>query len=609
LIAQCVNNYRSHVQTTADWGRPEYTGWINESASWKASCYIGDWSFLDELRVQGLGALKLFSDFAVNSFAKFDISQAKHIICCNEDGKVIEVPMHLTQALRRAAQIRPRSVATKDGGIERTWSEVVDRVARFAGALRKLGFRNGDRAAVLSLNSGRYFETLYAVPWAGGAVVPINTRLAAPEIDYILADSGAKILLIDQALAPHLKSLEAVKNLRAVIQMDGGTNLTGLAHENLVAAATPAEDALRGGSDLAGIYYTGGTTGKPKGVMLTHGNLIANAMNVIICLGYDRDTVYLHAAPMFHLADGCSTFGVTMQAGTHVFTPRFDPVEFLDAVSRYRVTNVTLVPTMINMFLNHPRFAEFDLSSFKRIYFGAAPMPDGLLRQALTQMPLVKFQQAWGMTELSPIATTMDPRFYVTDESNAPRLRSCGQAVSLVEVRIVDANDAEVPRGTVGEIVVGGPTVMAGYWNQPETTAAVLRDGWMHSGDAGYMDDEGFVYIVDRLKDMIVTGGENVYSAEVENAISRMPSVSEVAVIGIPDDKWGEAVHAIVVPRQGHIVTVEEVLDHCKQCIAGFKCPRSVEIRPTPLPLSGAGKVLKTELREPYWQGRQTRVN
>jgi long-chain acyl-CoA synthetase len=518
--------------------------------------------------------------------------------------------MYLTQVLRRAVQIGPRSVATKEGDTQRSWSDVIDRVARAAGALCALGLESGDRAAVLSLNNSRYFELLYAVPWAGGSVVPLNTRLAPAEIDYILEDSGAKLLFVDRTFAPMLKSLKAAGGLRAVIQFDAAHEADGiLPFEPLVGASQPVEDGMRGGNDLAGIYYTGGTTGRPKGVMLSHGNLVSNATNVVICLGYDRDTRYLHAPPMFHLADGCSTFGVTMQGGSHVFMPRFDPLQFLEIVQRERVTDVTLVPTMINMFLSHPRFAEFDLSSFKRIYFGAAPMPDGLLRRALTTMPQVKFQQAWGMTELSPIATTMDFRFSVLDGPNAGKLRSCGQAVSSVEVHVVDPDGNEVPRGNVGEVAVRGPTVMQGYWNQPEATAAALRGGWMHSGDAGVMDEDGFLYIVDRLKDMIVTGAENVYSAEVENAISLMAEIAEVAVIGIPDDTWGEAVHAIVVPRADCTVTAEAVIAHCKSQIASFKAPRSVEIRATSLPLSAAGKILKTELRAPFWRDKDRGVN
>lgn len=518
--------------------------------------------------------------------------------------------MYLTQGLRRAAQIRPRAKAIVDGGRQWTWSEVLERVSRIAGMLRNLGLQDGDRAAVLSLNNAQYFELLFAVPWAGGSIVPLNTRLIANEIDYILEDSGAKYLFVDKTFVPLLKSLNATGRMRAVIQFDADRQVEGvLPFEPLMISSPPVDDVLRGGDDLAGIYYTGGTTGRPKGVMLSHGNLVANAINVMFALGYDRDTNYLHAPPMFHLADGCSTFGVTMQGGSHVFMPRFEPLQFLETVQRERVTDVTLVPTMINMFLSHPRFAEFDLSSFKRIYFGAAPMPDGLLRRALSTMPDVKFQQAWGMTELSPIATTMDPRFSVLEGPNAGRLRSCGQAVSTVEVRIADPDGNELPRGEVGEVIVRGPTVMQGYWNQPEATAAALRNGWMHSGDAGMMDEEGFLYIVDRLKDMIVTGAENVYSAEVENAISLMSEVAEVAVIGIPDETWGETVHAIVVPRANCEVTADAVIAHCRNHIAGYKTPRSVEIRPTPLPLSAAGKILKTELRAPFWRDKDRGVN
>lgn len=518
--------------------------------------------------------------------------------------------MYLTQGLRRAAQIRPRAKAIVDGDRQWTWNEVLERVSRTAGMLRNLGLQAGDRAAVLSLNNAQYFKQLFAVPWAGGSVVPLNTRLIASEIDYILEDSGAKILFVDKTFAPLLKSLKVAGRMRAVIQFDANERAEGVRpFEPLMLSSPPVEDALRRGNDLAGIYYTGGTTGRAKGVMLSHGNLVANAINVMFALGYDRDTNYLHAPPMFHLADGCSTFGVTMQGGSHVFMPRFDPIQFLETVQRERVTDVTLVPTMINMFLSHPRFAEFDLSSFKRIYFGAAPMPDGLLRRALSTMPSVKFQQAWGMTELSPIATTMDPRFSVLDGPDAGRLRSCGQAVSTVEVRIADPKGDELPRGEVGEVIVRGPTVMQGYWNQPEATAAALRNGWMHSGDAGVMDEDGFLYIVDRLKDMIVTGAENVYSAEVENAISLMAEVAEVAVIGIPDETWGETVHAIVVPRANCEVTEDAVIAHCRNHIAGYKTPRSVEIRPTPLPLSAAGKILKTELRAPFWRNKDRGVN
>lgn len=518
--------------------------------------------------------------------------------------------MYLTQMLRRALQTRPNHRSTVDQGRLRTWHETVDRVARLAGFLRSKGLEPGDRVAILSLNSDRYFEALFAVPWAGGVVVPINTRLTAAEIDHLLTDSGARALVVDNNFAEMINRMPSVKAMSTVLQFDVMRASTEIIpFEQCIVSADATADSLRGGDDLAGIYYTGGTTGRPKGVMLSHANLVSNAMNMAIGMGFDGDAVYLHAAPMFHLSDSCSTYGVTMLGGTHVFLPRFEPSSFLDVMETGRITNVTLVPTMINMMLSHERFGTRDLSALKRVCFGAAPMSDGLLQQVLHKLPHVRFQQAWGMTELSPIATLMDVKFTTEEHFRSGRLRSCGQAVATVDVAIVDENGAEVPRGQVGEVAVRGPTVMNGYWRQPEATMVALRDGWMHSGDAGVMDEDGFVFIVDRLKDMIVTGGENVYSAEVENVISIMPGVAEVAVIGVPHDTWGEAVHAFVVPRAGVTIVPEDVLAFCRERLANFKCPREVEMRSQSLPLSSAGKVLKAELRKPFWTDKRRAIN
>jgi long-chain acyl-CoA synthetase len=318
---------------------------------------------------------------------------------------------------------------------------------------------------------------------------------------------------------------------------------------------------------------------------------------------------YIHSGPMFHLADGASTFGVTMCGGFHAFVPRFDPVDCLETIQAEKVTHGQYVPTMINMLANHPRVRDYDLSSLRYILYGASPMPEGVLRKALEVLPGCQFIHAYGMTEAAPILTLLPPRYTTLEGPHAGRIKSCGLAAHTAELRIVDENRKEVPHGTTGEVAARGPMIMVGYWNKPKETEAVLQDGWYYSGDAAYMDDEGFVFIVDRLKDMIISGGENVYSAEVENAISLLPGVAEVAVIGIPDAKWGETIHAIIVPRAGANLTVEAVMDHCRTQIAGYKCPRSVEFRDTPLPLSGAGKILKRELREPFWKGYEKRVN
>ena len=516
----------------------------------------------------------------------------------------------LTQGLRRAVQIKPNGPSTAFASRRRTWHQTLDRVARVAGALSALGVHHGDRVAILALNSDRYFELMYAIPWIGAAMVPINTRLATPEIEYVLADSGAVALFIDGAMAHHLTDLEGrIPSVREVVWLDDIASPDGMLHYEDLTAYEPADDVVAADDDLAGLFYTGGTTGRSKGVMLTHTNLVANALNAVAGIGFNGDTTYIHCGPMFHLADGASTFGVTMVGGRHTFVPRFEPVEVLANIQTEKVTHATLVPTMVNMVVNHPRCAEFDISSLKRVLYGASPMPEGVLRKAMQMMPSVGFMHAYGMTEAAPIVTLLDPRYTTLDGPHAGRHKSCGQVAPAVEIKVVDADRQEVPRGMPGELAIRGANIMKGYWNKPAETAAVLEDGWYYSGDGAYMDQEGFVYIVDRLKDMIISGGENVYSAEVENAISLMPGVGEVAVIGVPDERWGERVHAIIVPKPGVTLTADDVMAHCREQIAGYKCPRSVDFRGTPLPLSGAGKVLKRELREPYWKGYTKAVN
>jgi len=514
--------------------------------------------------------------------------------------------MHLGQGLSRAVQTRPDAPSTIMGERRRTWRETADRIARLAGGLQVNGLGKGDRAAILALNSDRYFELLFAVPAVGGMTVPLNTRLAPPEIEYMLHDSGASLLFVDAAMAPAVQTLQGrMGQVREIFWLDDTPAPPGMHMFESLLDASPAPAFEAQDDDVAGIYYTGGTTGVSKGVMLTHRNLVTNAANIIIAVGYDSSTVYLHAPPMFHLADGASTFAVTMLGGRHVFIPRFDPAAVAAAIAQERVTNTVLVPTMVNALVHYPELHKLDLSTLKMVPFGASPMPDAVLQRATEALPSCQFLHVYGMTEAAPIVTALEPR----DLLVPGRSRSCGKAATMVEVRIADADDNEVAPGVVGEVQVRGPNVMLGYWRKPEQTAAALRGGWYHSGDGGLMDAEGYVYIVDRLKDMIISGGENIYSAEVENAILTLDSIAEAAVIAIPDEKWGESVHAIVVPRAGQTVTESDVIAHCREIIAHYKCPRSVEVRDRSLPLSGAGKVLKTELRAPFWAGREKRVN
>jgi long-chain acyl-CoA synthetase len=516
----------------------------------------------------------------------------------------------LTQGLRRAVQIKPNGPATAFASRRRTWAQTQDRVARVAGALSALGVHRGDRVAILALNSDRYLELMYAIPWIGAAMVPINTRLAAPEIEYILTDSGAVALFIDGAMAHHLSALDGkMRGVREIIWLDDIASPEGMLHYEDLTAYEIADDVGAANDDLAGLFYTGGTTGRSKGVMLSHTNLVVNAMNAVAGMGFNADTAYLHSGAMFHLADGASSFGVTMTGGRHAFVPRFEPVEVLQTIASEKITHAQFVPTMINMLVNHSRFKEFDISTLSFILYGASPMPEGVLRKAIEVMPHVRLMHGYGMTEAAPIVTLLDPKYTTLSGPFAGRLKSCGQVALSCEVKIVDADRKEVPRGTAGELAVRGANIMKGYWNKPDETAAVLEDGWYYTGDGAYMDRDGFVFIVDRLKDMIISGGENVYSAEVENAISLIPGVGEVAVIGVPDERWGERVHAIIVPKPGAALTADDVMAHCRDQIAGYKCPKSVDFRDTPLPLSGAGKILKRELREPYWKGYTKAVN
>lgn len=519
--------------------------------------------------------------------------------------------MYLTQGLHRAVQQKPDRIAVRFGNRGRTFREFVERVSRLAGALQQLGMSEGDRVAMLALNSDRYLEYQMAVPWGGGVLNPCNIRWSAPEILYALNDSGSIILLVDDTFCALAETVrENAAALREVIYCgDGETPPNMFNYEALLDKARAVPDAARRGEDLAGIFYTGGTTGFPKGVMLSHTNMYSSGLSFHAeGLAVDGGS-YLHAAPMFHLADMGLALPHWIEGNTHSVIAAFSPELVLDTLERDRITHMLLVPTMIQKMVDHPAMKKpRDLSALKTIVYGASPMSEALIERAMAALPGVEFVQAYGMTELSPLATVNPAWAHTPEGRKKGKLRAAGRAGYCCEVRIVDAEGCEVPRGTVGEVAVRGPNVMQGYWNQPEQTAAAIRNGWMHTGDGGYMDEDGFVFIVDRMKDMIISGGENVYSAEVENALSQHGAVEASAVIGIPSSEWGEAVHAVIVAKPGVATSPEELIAHCKTLVAGYKCPRSVEFRDA-LPLSGAGKVLKAELRKPFWEGQTRRVN
>ena len=530
---------------------------------------------------------------------------------CRADDDGGFTTMYMTQGLRRAAKIAPDTTALISGRGHFTWAEFQDRVARLAGALRGLGMKTDDRVAMLSFNSHRYGEYYYGVFWAGANVVPMNIRWSLAEHVYSIKDSEARILIVDDAFAEMGAAIarDCASVEHVIFAGDGACPGGMLSYEGLVADAVPAADAFRNGEDLAGIFYTGGTTGFPKGVMLPHRALWASAFCFAAGASLTADDRMLHAPPLFHIAGVAMLLSTTLIGGGHAFIPGFEPKAFLNAVSEFDCTISLLVPTMIAMLLQAPELEAADTSKLTRMLYGASPMTLAILKEAMEKMPETRFIHAYGQTELAPLVTLLGSDYHVLDGPKAEKIRSVGQAVPSVEIEIVDPDGREVPRNQPGEVRVRGANAMLGYWNKPEQSAETLRDGWIYTGDGGVMDEDGFIYIVDRVKDMIITGGENVYSAEVENAIMQFPGLAECAVIGIPDEKWGEAVHAIVVPRDGQSPEPEAIIAHCRGLIAGYKCPRAVMVRVESLPKSGAGKIQKFELRAPFWEGRDRNVS
>ncbi len=499
--------------------------------------------------------------------------------------------------LERALRVAPDSCAVVCEDRRRTYAELGERCRRLAGALRDLGLKKGDRVAVHALNSDQYLELFFAVPAAGLVLVPINSRLAEPEVVEILADSGASVLFTDQDSAPTGVELECVRI------PDG--------YEALIDCADEAE--LGQGvfeDDLAALFYTSGTTGAAKGAMHSHRGLLASGLNFMATWPFGPETRWIICSPMFHTGGILGVLATVWHGGTHVILPAFKPDLALDVIARERVTHTLMVPTMLAAAAEAQLAQPRDVSSLRYLSHGASPIAAETLRRAHRAFPDAELLHVYGTTETTPITTLMRYEERVLD---AAEVKSCGQPAVGVDVRILDANAQEAPPGVVGEVVVRGPSVMLAYWKKPRETAEVLRDGWYRSGDLGYRDSHSFIFLVDRVKDMIVTGGENVYCAEVESALYDHPNVLEAVVFGIPDDRWGEAVHALVVLREQEFPRDQELssdalIAHCRERIAGYKVPKGIEIREESLPKSAAGKVLKRDLREPFWVGREAKV-
>lgn len=510
--------------------------------------------------------------------------------------------IQLGRLISRAARHSGHLPALTCGAHRLTWREVETRVWRIARALAAHGVEKGDRVAFLGANSHRYFEMYYAPSRIGAISVPLNFRLAQAELAQTLEDCTPTVLMADALHFETAQALQkAVPGIRHLIWADDLPAPEGVdSYDELVAGAGEddgegIEDLGSHDGDTAIIFYTGGTTGRGKGVMLSHSNLFVNSSGAVPVYGFRQYETQLMSGPMFHLGSGSRVFTSGLLSSHTVIVPKFDAVEAMQAIQDHKIASIQLVPTMLAMLLKHPEFPRFDLSSVRLITYGAATMPPELLRSALSILPNAKFVQAYGMTETSPVVTVLSSEHHTP---TSDKLETVGVPMPHAEVRIVDEDDVDVPTGTTGQILTRGPHVMNGYWNQPETTARALRGGWHHTGDAGWLDEDGFLSIAGRTAEMIISGGENIYPVEIENALAQHPSVADAAVIGIPDPHWGETVYAVVCLRPDCDLALDEMIAHCRSLIAGYKCPRGLTVWNGALPLTNVGKMDKTAMRK-----------
>jgi acyl-CoA synthetase (AMP-forming)/AMP-acid ligase II len=509
------------------------------------------------------------------------------------------------ELIRYQARVRPEQVALTFEGRDTTYGQLNRRASRVANGLRAMSPAYQARVAMVAKNSDYFYEVLFGAAKARDVLVAVNWRLAPAEVAYIVNDAMAEVLFVGEEFLPLVSQIRAeLHTVQRVIAL-GGERKTE-SYVGWCDRQDGVDPRMEGsGNDVALQLYTSGTTGHPKGVEICNDNLVAALNASSEWHPFAEQDVSLASMPQFHIG-GILMSLIPLYAGARVVITREpDPAKILSLIPSARVTVAFLVPAVLLSLMQTQACHQADFSSLKRIIYGGSPFALDPLRSAVNVFGC-QLVGTYGLTETTGVVTTLPPQDH--DPAGGARMRSCGRPLSIAEIRVVDNSGEELPIGSVGEIVVRSPVVMKGYWRLPEASASVIRDGWLHTGDAGYFDVDGYLYVHDRLKDMIISGGENIYLAEVESALHGHPSVADVAVIGVPDDRWGEAVKAIIVVKPGCVITAQELITYCRERVAHFKAPRSIDFADF-LPRNASGKLLKTVLRAPYWRGRERQVN
>ncbi len=528
------------------------------------------------------------------------------------------IPLSVLEFRDRAEMYFRDKIGVIDGEKQFTYGEFARRTHRLANALRNLGLQKGERVSFLTYNTHQLLEAYYGVLEAGAILNPINIRLTPQDIGYILNHSGTRAVFYHKDLAPLVQGVKgALTETRHFVVMEG--DLDGLAtheYEGLLASGSPDYTPPDfDENDVAELFYTSGTTGKPKGVALTHRNLHLHCLYSALGLGLSDDNVILHVVPLFHVNGWGTPHTLTMAGGTHVMLRKFDPAALLGLVQKHRVTHLLGVPLIFNALVNFPGLSQYDLSSLRFLVSGGAPTSPTLIKAMQEKLGGSALAiVGYGLSETSPVLTLAKPRAHLTaaepPEMQQQRQAFTGWALPGVHLRVVDSkgNDVRPDGQQIGEIVARSNVVMEGYYKDPEATQAAIREGWFYTGDMATLDEHGYVLIKDRSKDIIISGGENISSVEIENALYAHPAVFECAVVAAPDEKWGEIPVALVVLKPGQSAAADDLLAHCREHLAGFKIPKQIEFREQ-LPKGGTGKILKAELREPFWKGMEKRVH